>query len=131
MKKTATALLLVLAAALIAAPASAAERNRKELTMIRTAVAESPSPAAEPSAPPRWFKLVVTDDRCHKDIVKLSLPIGLCELFLSKCLATKVKLDHHLAEIDLDEIWNELKHSIPHTVIEVSSGKETVKIWFE
>ena len=81
MKKIATALLLVLAAVLIAAPSAAAEKNRKELAIIRTAVAESPAP--EPAAGPRWFKLVVTDDRCHKDIVKLSLPIGLCELFLS------------------------------------------------
>ena len=130
MKKTAIALLIVLAAALIVAPSMASEKNRKELTMIRMAVADA-SPAAEPAARPRWFKLVVTDDRCHKDIVRLSLPIGLCELFLNKCHDTKVNLDHHLSEIDLDDIWSELKRSALHTVIEVSSGKETVKIWFE
>ena len=129
MKKTATALLIVLAAALLAAPSMASEKNRKELTIIRKAVADTPTP--EPAAKPRWFKLVVTDDRCHKDVVKLSLPIGLCELFLNKCHDTKVNLDHHLSEIDLDDIWSELKRSALHTVIEVSSGKETVKIWFE
>ena len=129
MKKTATALLIVLAAALLAAPSMASEKNRKELTIIRKAVADTPTP--EPAAKPRWFKLVVTDDRCHKDVVKLSLPIGLCELFLNKCHDTKVNLDHHLSEIDLDDIWSELKHSALRTVIEVSSGKETVKIWFE
>jgi hypothetical protein len=102
MKKNAIALLVVLIAALLIAPLSAAEKNRKDLTVIRTAVAAAP--AAEPAAPPRWFRLVVTDDRCHKDIVKLSLPIGLCEFFLSKCRDTKVKLDHHLSEVDLDEI---------------------------
>jgi hypothetical protein len=129
MKKNVLALILVLAAVLAAAPLAAAEKNRADLTVIRKAVADAP--ATEPAARPRWFKLVVTDDRCHKDVVKLSLPIGLCELFLSKCRDTKVKLNHHLSEIDLDEIWTELKHSLPRTVIEVSGPKETVKIWFE
>ncbi len=129
MKKTATALLIVLAAAFLASPSLASEKNRKELSIIRTAVADAPAP--EPASRPRWFKLVVTDDRCHRDVVKLSLPIGLCELFLNMGHDTKVNLDHHLSEIDLNEIWSELKHSALRTVIEVSSGKETVKIWFE
>ena len=34
-------------------------------------------------------------------------------------------------EIDLDEIWSELKRAVPRTIIEVSGPKETVKIWFE
>ncbi|MGD0782059.1 MAG: hypothetical protein ABSA30_04265 [Candidatus Aminicenantales bacterium] len=129
MKKTAIALLVVLSAAWIAAPSSASERNRGELNAIRKAVAEAPDP--EPAGAPHWFKLVVTDDRCHKDVVRLSLPIGLCELFLGKCRDTRVKLDRCLSEINLAEIWSELKRDVPHTVIEVSSGKETVKIWFE
>jgi hypothetical protein len=129
MKKTATALLLVLVAAWVAAPLSAVEKNRGELTVIRKAVMDAP--VSERDAKPRWFKLVVTDDRCHKDVVKISLPIGLCELFLNKCHDTKVRLDHRLSEIDLDDIWSELKRSALRTVIEVSSGKETVKIWFE
>ncbi len=129
MKKTAIALLVVLAAAWIAVPLAASEKNRGDLNVIRKAVAEAPDP--EPAAGPRWFKLVVTDDRCHKDVVRINLPIGLCELFLSTCRDTKVKLENHLADIDISEIWSELKRSALRTVIEVSSGKETVKIWFE
>jgi hypothetical protein len=129
MKKNAIALLVVLTAGLLIAPLAAAEKNRKDLTVIRTAVAAAPT--AEPAAPPRWFKIVVTDERCGKDVFKLSLPIGLCELVLRKCHDTKVNWDRHLSEVDLSEIWSELKRSAPRTIIEVSSGKETVKIWFE
>jgi hypothetical protein len=125
MKKTVLALILVLAAA----PLSAAEKNRADLTVIRKAVLDGP--VAGPAAESHWFKLVVTDTRRNREIVKISLPIGLCELFLRKCGDTKVRMENHLADIDLAEIWAELKRSLPRTVIEVSGPKETIKIWFE
>ncbi len=96
---------------------------------VKKAVKDNPQ--YDPGKEAKWFKVLVTDTRTNKDKVKITLPISLVELFM-KCTDDKnLKIDRDEYDIDLKELFAELKKVGPMALIEVYEDDEIVKIWLE
>jgi hypothetical protein len=76
-----------------------------------------------------YFKILVVDKINRKVKIRLTLPITLVEL-LSECTDDTIKIKNH-CRVDFKAIFKELKKLGPHCLIEIDSGDESVKIWFE
>ena len=131
MKKTIfiTALALVLA---LMFSVQGYAKDKDEMQAIKKAVKENPE--FESGKPAQWFKVLVTDSKTGKDKVRLTLPISLIEVMAKyadrdgkHCL----KLDREGMDINLSELFAELKKLGPMMFIEVYEENETVKIWLE
>ncbi len=97
--------------------------------VIKKAVKENPN--YKPGKEAKWFKVLVTDSETNKVRVKVTLPISVIEIFL-ECAGDKhLKIDHDDCEIDLKEVFKELKELGPMALIEVQEDDEIVKIWLE
>jgi hypothetical protein len=96
---------------------------------VKKAVKDNPQ--YDPGKEAKWFKVLVTDTRTNKDKVKITLPISLVELFM-KCTENKnLRIDRDEYDIDLKELFVELKKVGPMALIEVYEDDEIVKIWLE
>ena len=96
---------------------------------VKKAVKDNPQ--YDPGKEAKWFKVLVTDTRTNKDKVKITLPISLVELFM-KCADNKnLRIDRDEYDIDLKELFAELKKVGPMALIEVYEEDEIVKIWLE
>jgi hypothetical protein len=96
---------------------------------VKKAVKDNPQ--YDPEKEAKWFKVLVTDTRTNKDKVKITLPISLVELFM-KCADNKnLRIDRDEYDIDLKELFAELKKVGPMALIEVYEDDEIVKIWLE
>ena len=96
---------------------------------VKKAVKDNPQ--YDPGKEAKWFKVLVTDTRTNKDKVKITLPISLVELFM-KCTEDKnLRIDRDEYDIDLKELFAELKKVGPMALIEVYEDDEIVKIWLE
>jgi len=103
--------------------------SKDDIQTIKKAVKKNPEYKAGEEV--KWFKVLVTDNKTKKDKVKITLPISLIETLL-KCV-DEDDLDIHGDECDIDlkELFAELKRLGPTVLIEVIEDDETVKIWFE
>lgn len=128
MKKAVILILVLFALSLILINFLLAE-GRDDYQVIKKAVKENPS--YEPGKEAKWFKVLVTDSKNKKVKVKVTLPIVLVELFLECAHDKHLKIDHDECEIDLKEVFKELKALGPTALIEVYEEDETVKIWLE
>ena len=100
-----------------------------DLQAVKKAVKENPQ--YDPGKEAKWFKVLVTDAQTKKDKVKITLPISLVELFM-KCADNKnLRIDRDEYDIDLKELFAELKKVGPMALIEVYEDDEIVKIWLE
>jgi len=100
-----------------------------DLQAVKKAVKENPQ--YDPGKEAKWFKVLVTDAQTNKDKVKITLPISLVELFM-KCADNKnLRIDRDEYDIDLKELFAELKKVGPMALIEVYEDDEIVKIWLE
>ncbi len=100
-----------------------------DIQAIKKAVKENPQ--YDPEKEAKWFKVLVTDAQTKKDKVKITLPISLVELFM-KCADNKnLRIDRDEYDIDLKELFAELKKVGPMALIEVYEDDEIVKIWLE
>jgi hypothetical protein len=107
----------------------ATAKNEDDLQAIKKAVKKNPEYEAGKEV--KWFKVLVTDNRTKKDKVKITVPISLIELFI-KCAHDKhLKINRDECDIDLKELFKELKKLGPTVFIEVVEDDETVKVWFE
>jgi len=97
--------------------------------VIKKAVKENPN--YKPGKEAKWFKVLVTDSKTNKVQVKVTLPISVIEIFLECADDKHLKIDHDECEIDLKEVFKELKELGPMALIEVYQEDETVKIWLE
>jgi hypothetical protein len=97
--------------------------------VIKKAVKENPN--YKPGKEAKWFKVLVTDSKTNKVQVKVTLPISVIEIFLECADDKRLKIDHDECEIDLKEVFKELKELGPMALIEVYQEDETVKIWLE
>jgi hypothetical protein len=86
--------------------------SKDDIQTIKKAVKKNPDYKAGEEV--KWFKLLVTDNKTKKDKVKITLPISLIE-----------------CDIDLKELFAELKKLGPTVIIEITEDDETVKVWFE
>ena len=103
--------------------------SRDDIQAIKKAVKENPSYEAGKEV--KWFKLLVTDNKTNKVKVQITLPLSVVEVFL-KCAGEKpMKIHGDECEIDLKELFKQLKEIGPMSIIEVYEDDETVKVWLE
>jgi hypothetical protein len=128
MKKIALFILIVFTLSIIAINILHAERN-DDIQAIKKAVKENPQYKSGVEA--KWFKVLVTDTRTKKDKVKITLPVSLIELVM-KCTDDRhLRVNRDEYDIDLKELFTELKKLGPTALIEVYEDEEIVKIWLE
>jgi hypothetical protein len=129
MKKTSTAILVVMTAVFLLGPYFLLADSRDDLQAIKKAVKENLSYEAGKDV--KWFKILVTDNRTGKDKVKVTMPIAIVEIFL-RCADDKhLRIRESDCDIDLAAVFRELKAMGPMALIEVYEDDETVKIWLE
>ena len=128
MKKMTALIFVVFILNIIAIGISYAERD-DDIQAIKKAVKENPQYKSGTEA--KWFKVLVTDTRTKKDKVKITLPVSLIELVI-KCTDDKhLRINREDYDIDLRELFVELKKLGPTALIEVYEDEEIVKIWLE
>ena len=111
-------------------PANAAVPEDKEaLQAIKKAVKENPHYSKGREV--LWFKLLVTDEITKKDKVKITLPIAVVEMFLHACDDKDLQIHDDDLDIDLKQMFKELKKAGPMALIEIRDKGEVVKIWLE
>jgi len=103
--------------------------SKDDIQAIKKAVKKNPEYKAGEEV--KWFKVLVTDNKTKKDKVKITLPICLVEAFLECVDEEDLKIDRDECDIDLKELFKELKKLGPTVLIEVIEEDETVKVWLE
>ena len=128
MKKVAILVMVTLVMSLLLVGILLAEKT-DDIQAIKKAVKKNPAYKAGNEV--KWFKVLVTDSRTKKDKVKVTLPVALIEFFI-KCTDDKhLRINRDECDIDLKELFAELKKLGPTVLIEVYEEDETVKVWFE
>jgi len=128
MKKTAIAILAVVAFAFLSTPLLRAERAN-DFQAIQKAVKQNP--AYEEGKEAKWFKVLITDTKTGKDTVRITLPLALVEA-LVKCADDKsMKVKDHGCDIDLKALFAELKKVGPMALIEIMDEGALIKVWLE
>lgn len=128
MKKVAIIVLFIFVITFLLADLTFA-KNEDDLQAIKKAVKKNPQ--YEKGKEVKWFKVLVTDNETKKDKVKITVPISLIEFFINCAHDKHMKIDKDDCEIDLKELFKELKKLGPTVFIEVVEDNETVKVWFE
>lgn len=103
--------------------------SKDDIQTIKKAVKKNPEYKAGEEV--KWFKLLVTDNETKKDKIKITLPISLIEILLECVDEEDLDIDGDECEIDLKELFKELKEIGPAVLIEITEDGETIKIWFE
>lgn len=103
--------------------------SKDDIQTIKKAVKKNPDYKAGEEA--KWFKILVTDNKTKKDKVKITLPICLVETLLECIDEEDLKIDRDECDVDLKELFKELKKLGPALLIEVYEDDETIKIWLE
>jgi hypothetical protein len=107
----------------------AAAGDQNDFQAVKKAVKENP--VYESGKEVKWFKVLVTDARTNKDKVRITVPLSLVEAFV-KCAENKhVRLNRQDCDIDVGELFAELKKLGPMALIEVYEENEIVKVWLE
>jgi hypothetical protein len=127
MKRTAFAIIVVLAVTVLAAPALAGSRN--DFKVIQNAVKSSP--AAETGREAKWFKVLITDNKSNEAKVKVTLPVALIEAILACTDGRHFKVHDDNCEIDLKAIWAALKKAGPMALVEIEDDGAVIKVWLE
>jgi hypothetical protein len=127
MKKTAVAILAVIALTFLAAPVLRAVTN--DFQAIQKAVKQNP--AYEEGKEVKWFKVLITDTKTGKDKVRVTLPLALVEA-LVKCADDKhMKFNDEKCDVDLKMLFAELKKVGPMALIEIMDEGALIKVWLE
>jgi hypothetical protein len=128
MKKTTILVLSVLASAFFMGFFAIAQQ-KDDFRDIQNAVSVDAASGAEKEA--KWFKILITDNRTGKEKVKVTLPISVVEIFLRHADDKHLRFHDHDTEIDLAQVFKELKAMGPMAIIEVHEDDVTIKVWFE
>jgi len=128
MKKITVTVLTVLVLSLVSVNFLSAE-DTSSIQAIRKAVKENPMYNAGSEA--KWFKVLITDTRTKKDKVKITLPISLVELFIKCSHEKNLRVNRHDYDLDLKELFTELKKIGPMALVEICEDDELVKVWLE
>jgi len=128
MKKIAIVMVIIIAFMIILANFLLADMS-DDYRVIKKAVKENPGYEAGKEA--KWFKVLVIDNRTKKNKVEITLPLALVEIFL-RCTEDKdLKIKREQCDLDLKELFRELKKLGPMALIEIYEDGETVKVWLE
>lgn len=128
MKKIASLVLIVFALGILL-PNLALAEEKDDFQTIKKAVKKNPE--YQPGKEVKWFKVLITDNKTKKDKVKITLPISLLEVLFKHSHHKHMKIDRDDCDIDLKELFMELKKHGPMVFIEVYEEDETIKIWVE
>lgn len=128
MKKTAVAILAVIALTFLAAPVLRAERAT-DFQAIQKAVKQNP--AYEEGKEVKWFKVLITDTKTGKDKVRITLPLSIIELLVNCSDDKPMKLNEGKSNIDLKALFAELKKVGPMALIEIMDEGALIKVWLE
>lgn len=128
MKKIAVLALGLALAGFVMAPVFGAA-HEDDLQAIKKAVKRNP--CGQPGKEAKWFKILVVDNRCHKEIVKVTVPIALIEVFLGCADNKHLRVDKGECDIDLEAVFKELKAAGPMAMVELSEKDQTLKVWLE
>jgi len=128
MKKTAIAVLAVVALTFLAAPVLRAAATN-DFQAIQKAVKQNP--AYEEGKEVKWFKVLITDTKTGKDKVRVTLPLALIEALI-KCADDKdMKFKEQGCDVDLKVLFAELKKVGPMALIEIMDEGALIKVWLE
>jgi hypothetical protein len=128
MKKCAVLGLAVILGSLLVGPLFAND-HEDELQAIKKAVKQNP--LHESGRGVKFFKLLVINDKTDKEIVKVTVPISVLEIFL-RCSEDKhFRIDNGRCEVDLETVLKELKAAGPTVILEISDNGQTIKAWLE
>jgi hypothetical protein len=128
MKKCAVLGLAVILGSLLVGPLFA-DDHKDDLQAIKKAVRQSP--LHEPGRGVKWFKLLVVNDKTDKEMVKVTVPISVLEIFLRCSEDKRFRIDNGRCEVDLEAVLKELKAAGPLVILEISDNGQTVKAWLE
>jgi len=105
-----------------------AENNDNDLQVIKKAVKKNGRRIEAGEA--KWLKVLVTDVKSTKDKVRITLPLSLLELFIRHD-SPGCHFNREDYDLDLKEIFAELKELGPMVMIEILEDDEIVKVWLE
>jgi len=128
MKKAAILVLVVFVLSLIVIGFLFAD-SKDDYQEIKKAVKKNPNYKAGEDV--KWFKVLVTDNETKKAKVKITLPIKLFEVFVECAKDEHLRINRDECDIDLRELFNELKKAGPLNIIEIYENGATMKIWLE
>lgn len=126
MKKLTIMLLVLFSISLIPSYSVAAIED-VDLQAVKKAVKDNPNYSGKQDV--KWFKILITED--NKEKVKITLPLALMELFMRSAKNKNLRIHDDDLDIDLRELFTELKKMGPMTMIEIYDSGETIKIWLE
>lgn len=129
MKRTAFAIIVILAVIVLAAPAAAASRN--DFKVIQSAVKNSPKAEAAEGREVRWFKVLITDGRVAEPQIRITLPVALIELILASSDSRHFRVDDEHCDIDLKAVWAALKAAGPMALVQIEDDGAIIKVWLE
>ncbi|HOW85070.1 MAG TPA: hypothetical protein P5119_06905 [Candidatus Aminicenantes bacterium] len=129
MKRTAFAIIVILSAAVLAAPAAAARKN--DFKVIQAAVKNGAMAEAREGREPRWFKVLIKDHGSDKASLKITLPVALIEVVLASSDSRRFKVDESCGEIDLKAVWAALKKAGPLALVEIEDDGAVIRVWLE
>ena len=128
MKKIASIALLLFVVSLI--PLNFAQAGtREDFQKVKKAVKGNPNYSSGNEA--KWLKVLITDNETKKDKVKVTLPLALVEVFMRAADDKHLCMNRDDYDIDIKELFAELKKLGPMALIEVYEDGETIKIWLE
>jgi hypothetical protein len=127
MKKVAS-LVLIVFVLVVFLPNILLADSKDDIQTIKKAVKKNPVYKAGEEV--KWFKVLVTDNKTKKDKVKITLPISLIETLLRCVDEEDLNIEGDECDIDLKELFAELKKLGPTVIIEITEDDETVKVWF-
>ena len=119
MKKAAILVLILLALSVVLVSFLLAGGS-DDYQVIKKAVKENPN--YKPGKEAKWFKVLIADSKTNKVRVKVTLPISVIEIFLECTDDKRLKIDHDDCEIDLKEVFKELKERGIYTQVSVTQS---------
>ncbi|MBS3819911.1 hypothetical protein KGY73_10470 [bacterium] len=128
MKKVKLVVLLVFSFSVIFPSILDADVN-DDFQSIKKAVKKNPQYQSGKEV--KWFKVLVTDNRTNETKVKVTLPISVVEFFMECADEEDLRIDREEGEMDLKELFKQLKKLGPMNLIEIYEEDETVKVWLE
>ncbi len=128
MKKIIIAALAALVALILAFSVFAAA-GPDDFQAIQKAVKANPN--AVPGKEPHAFRVEVSDVKTGKVDVQITLPIAVIDI-ISRCVeGESLHIREHGCNIDLKELFRELKALGPTMFLEVTDHDQHVRLWLE
>lgn len=128
MKKVVILLMIVFVISQIPVQRAFAE-DKDVFQGIKKAVKDNPN--YQDGTEVKWFKVLITDEETGKDKVKITLPLSLVEIFVRAANDKHMRVHRDEYDLDLKEIFQELKKLGPMALVEVYEEGEIIKIWLE